>query len=393
MDNTNTKKNIIRIGIDCHKMEDSPEHMHAGIRRHTYKLLEEISNRNDIQDKYRFYLYFKGTVPEDIPFLKNEIFVPVVAKLPFFIPFFRPSFNVFFHICVPLYALYQRVDVLFFPSFMLPALCMTKSIVLLTNDVYYEMKHGSLPFRYKIGYKLFSQWASRRATAITTQTHASQQQISEQFSLKQEDISVIPLGADFVEQQSFESVEKKDMILYSAQSLPRRHLKETLLAFELIARQPEFKNTQFLVIGSDKYNPPVVEKLIHRINHRLGGYRITYKEHANNNKELERYYKQATVFVYVSSVEGMGLPPIEALLCGTVPIVGDTPTSRELFGENAFFVPAPFTPELIASAFRESMLHKDLRQQKQEQGKRTMQKYSWKQHATQMLDLFEKTCV
>ena len=147
------------------------------------------------------------------------------------------------------------------------------------------------------------------------------------------------------------------------------------------------------MIGSDKYNPPVVERLIHRINHRLGEYRITYKEHANNNKELERYYKQATVFVYVSSVEGMGLPPIEALLCGTVPIVGDTPTSRELFGENAFFVPAPFTPELIASAFRESMLHKDLRQQKQEQGKRTMQQYSWKQHATQMLDLFEKTCV
>ena len=79
---------MIKVGVDCHKLEDADGAFRAGIGRHTYKLLEQVSKMPELQEKYRFYLYFKKSVPENIPFLDNPIFVPQVAKLPFFLSIF-----------------------------------------------------------------------------------------------------------------------------------------------------------------------------------------------------------------------------------------------------------------------------------------------------------------
>ena len=50
-----------------------------------------------------------------------------------------------------------------------------------------------------------------------------------------------------------------DYILYVGQAFPRRHLRETLLAFEKIS--PQYLDLKFIAIGNDKYNPPIIEKL------------------------------------------------------------------------------------------------------------------------------------
>src|SRR3990167_3005096 len=126
---------MIKIGVDCYKLEDSAGSVRAGVGRHLYKLLEQISMRPELVKEFKFYLYFKSHIPADILFLNNPIFVKKVAKLPFFLPFFRPSFNIYFHIALPFFALKDRINVTFFASFMLPALFITKSIVLLTNGI------------------------------------------------------------------------------------------------------------------------------------------------------------------------------------------------------------------------------------------------------------------
>ena len=378
---------MIKVGIDCHKLEDTDGSFRAGIGRHTYRLLEELSKKPELKQTYRFYLYFKGSVPADIPFLNNAMFVPQVAKLPFFLPFFRPSFNIFFHIALPLYALFQRVNVLFFPAFILPALCMTRSVVVLPNDIHYEMNSGTLPLKYKIGYKLFARWAALRAT-ITTQTYASRDDIARDFSLNKNAITVVPLGSDFMQTQRNTTPNKKPVIFYLGQAFPRRHLKETILGFEKTA--PKFPNFNLVAVGVDRYNPPIIDELVKQVNSRLGAERIIRKS-ALTDQELEEHYKSATLFIYVSSVEGMGLPPLEALACGTAPVVADTATTRELFKDNAFFVPAPFTAKLIAQAMEQGLKNKAKRESIQVNGPNATKQYSWEQHACSMLALFKKT--
>ena len=42
-----------------------------------------------------------------------------------------------------------------------------------------------------------------------------------------------------------------------------------------------------------------------------------------SNKTLQQMYKKYKVFVFPSRFEGFGLPPLEAISCGTIPVVID----------------------------------------------------------------------
>jgi glycosyltransferase involved in cell wall biosynthesis len=50
---------------------------------------------------------------------------------------------------------------------------------------------------------------------------------------------------------------------------------------------------------------------------------------------LRRYISNADAFVYISDGEGFGLPPIEALACGTNVVVNDLPVFKETIGSIA----------------------------------------------------------
>src|SRR3990167_7903987 len=146
---------IIKIGIECENLEDPKSRW--GIGKITLNLLKEFSKNPEWQKQYKLYLYFKKRVPDD-EFLKNPIFVKRVLGFP--------SFNIFYHILMPLRAMADRLDWMFFPAYMLPPLYFGKSVVMLTEDVYYEYKSGILPFRYRLAYGLFTNWEEIRANKI-----------------------------------------------------------------------------------------------------------------------------------------------------------------------------------------------------------------------------------
>jgi len=378
---------MIKVGISCYKLEEASENEMAGIGRHLFKLLEEISIKPELQKEFRFYLYFKSRIP-DILFLNNPIFIKKVAKLPFFLPFLRPSFNIYFHIALPIYCLIDRVAVTFFPSFMLPAFFLGKSIVVLTNDVYYEYKYGDLPLRYKISYMLFSNWAARRASMITAYTNFAKKEIKKYFRMKDERIEVVPLGIDTDYIKSFlekNPIPKENLLLYVGQGFPRRHLKETIFAFEKVSAK--LNNFNFVIIGKDKYNPPIIEKLIKKTNERLGRRAIVHFNSVKE-KELLEFYHKAKVLVYVSSCEAMGLPPIEALAAKTAPIVADNGLTREIFGENAFFVEDPKNIDSFSDKIEEAFTNSQKYNQIIENQMMILSKYTWQKHLDQMLNLF-----
>ncbi|MEM3846820.1 MAG: glycosyltransferase [Candidatus Parvarchaeota archaeon] len=51
---------------------------------------------------------------------------------------------------------------------------------------------------------------------------------------------------------------------------------------------------------------------------------------------LRNFYSIADLFVYISDAEGFGLPPLEAMACGTNVVVNDIPIFRETLGEAGF---------------------------------------------------------
>jgi glycosyltransferase involved in cell wall biosynthesis len=54
--------------------------------------------------------------------------------------------------------------------------------------------------------------------------------------------------------------------------------------------------------------------------------------------------------VFPSEDEGFGLPPVEALACGTPVVASDVPALREVLGERATFVARGDLPAAISAA-------------------------------------------
>ncbi len=77
----------------------------------------------------------------------------------------------------------------------------------------------------------------------------------------------------------------------------------------------------------------------------------TFFESPSDDK-LAELYSSSDLFVFASHIEGYGLPPLEAMACGTPVVTTDCRGVRDFVvdGENAVIVP-PKEPEAIASPY------------------------------------------
>src|SRR5262249_44891203 len=98
--------------------------------------------------------------------------------------------------------------------------------------------------------------------------------------------------------------------------------------------------------------------------------------------DLPALYSGALALVYVSLYEGFGLPALEAMASGTVPIVSDNTSLPEVVGDGGLYVD-PFDRDQIAAAIErvvdDSALRAPLRARAGQQSRR----FSWAGAAAQ----------
>lgn len=372
---------MYHVGIECHNLENR----RWGIGRHLSKILEEIAklaDQSELAKEFRFYLYFKSVVPND-PYLNHPIFAKRILK-PFWLP--RPSFNIFFHLLLPWAYRRDQLQAMFFPSFMLPAFFHGKSLVVLTNDVYYEYTEGTLPWRYKLAYRFFSNWAARRATLITTYTHYAKKELVRLFRLKPERVTVNYLGIDTDHFRFNPATPKKDYLLYVGQAFHRRRVKETIQAFSIIA--PKFPSLNLVIVGQDKYRPPILKRLTSKTNQILGQERVIYYPYIQSDQELLRRYQEARLMVYLSSSEAMGLPPLEAFASGTPALVKDNDLNQEIYEGHAFYSESETDPLIIAIAMENALKNTDRQKEILDAADRIISKFNWNNHVKNLLNQF-----
>ena len=376
---------MIKLGIECENLEDAKSRW--GIGHMVLNLLREYENNPEWQKKYRLYLYFNQFIPND-EVLKNPIFIKRIVGWQSV-----KSFNLFYHILMPLRAIRDSLDYMFFPAYMLPPLYLGRAITLLTNDVHYEYTKGSLPFRYKLAYRLFSNWAARFSYKILAISEASKKDVALLYNISLNKIFVSKLGVKLYDDSTDnnskldQSKIDEDYILYVGQMFPRRHAKETIVAFEQIAS--EYRNVKLVLVGRDKYPIPIIDNLINSANSRLNNKRIIYYPHIESDDKIRTLYKDALIMVYVSDSEAFGLPPVEAASHGTPIIVMDNELNHELFSNSAFFARTG-SSEDIADAMRNGLDNAERRDLLKEEYKKIIPQLSWYNFAKTFFDNIEK---
>lgn len=376
---------IIKIGIECESIENDT----WGVARLTSKLLEEIAKRPELQKEFEFHLYFKSQIP-DYSYLKNPIFKKKIVKPPI-IP---PSFSFYYYVYLPIFLWFKRVDVMFFPNYMLPLIFFGKSVVMLTDDIYYESRNPKLPFRYRLAYRIFAEWAASHASRIMAISETSKKELVRLFKIKPEHVTVNYLGVDIQKTGNGHKghcsashgcwkLETGNYLLYVGQAFPRRHLKETILAFEKIS--PEFPELKLIALGPDKYETPIIKSLVSRVNGRIGREAVVHKDYVNDD-ELARLYSGARALVYISDREAFGLPPMEALSFGIPPIIADNELGHELFKDNVFYVESP-DPDGIAKVMRNALTQIEKIDRIKNNGPEFVKQYTWVQFTNRWLEI------
>ncbi len=106
-------------------------------------------------------------------------------------------------------------------------------------------------------------------------------------------------------------------------------------------------------------------------------------------EELPLFYSAATIFTFPSFYEGFGLPPLEAMACGTPVVSSNTSSMPEILGDAAVYFD-PDDANNMAEQIIKVLQDQNLQKQMRLKGIERVKRYSWKCMAKETLDIYRK---
>ena len=176
---------------------------------------------------------------------------------------------------------------------------------------------------------------------------------------------------------------KEPYVLTVARVDPRKNHLRMLQAFELLVR--EGLPHRWVVAGPRGHEWQEFARALERSPARS---RVQWIVDAPE-EDLPRLYPQADCFLFASLNEGFGLPPLEAMACGT-PVVSSCVTSLpEVCGDAAFLV-EPTEHERIFEAMRRVLVEPDIAAELRSRGIAQSRKFTWRECAKHTLLAYRK---
>lgn len=105
------------------------------------------------------------------------------------------------------------------------------------------------------------------------------------------------------------------------------------------------------------------------------------------DEDLPALFGAASVFAFPSLYEGFGLPPLEAMSCGTPVVCSDSSSLPEVCGDSAILVP-PRDARALANALRRVLEDPALRGDLRERGIKQAAKFTWRQAAASTAEVY-----
>ena len=176
-------------------------------------------------------------------------------------------------------------------------------------------------------------------------------------------------------------------ILYAGTIRAQKNIPRLVEAFAVLRGElethPIYKKVRLVIIGDELSKHPqlrrtVIHSRVENLVRFLGFVPI---------EMLRAFYKNAAAFVFPSLYEGFGLPPIEAMACGTPVVTSNLSSLPEVVGDAAMVV-NPENVFDIARGIREILLDEYLRCRCVRLGLQQLKRFSWRQTAEQVAETY-----
>ncbi len=271
-------------------------------------------------------------------------------------------------------------------------------IVATIHDLAFEHLPEMLTRRGRAQLKFTVRRTARRAARIATVSEFSRQDIIRTYGIAPEKVGVTYNGISPIYRTEPESADEatelrkryriRGQYLLAVGSVqPRKNLMRLIRAYDTLRARCPGLQIQLVLVGRHLWLFREVVREAARHAHAEDIVMTGYVP----EKDLPALYRNATAFVYPSLFEGFGLPPVEAMACGTPVITCDLSSLPEIVGSAAVLV-NPYDEDEIATAIIRLLTDTALRRRLSADGVARARAFTWESTALKTLALYDQSC-
>lgn len=377
----------MRAGLNAQLLYLSSSYRAAGINRYIHQLLVHLRPLAGIDDQI---VAFTGgwKLPPELE--ATRYFRVAQGRLPTW----RPPVRILWEqLLQPTTVLRERLDLLHSLSYVQPLLCPARSVVTMLDLSFLRMPETFN--RWNRTYlATMARLSARRCHKIITISESTRQDVISYFGVPPHKVEAIHLGVDEI----FKPVEDQavlrqfkaernlpeNYLLYLGTLEPRKNVERLVEAYALLRKKRAIPHK--LVLGGAK--GWLYDRIFARVNQLELQEDILFTSYIPYN-ELPLWYNCADIFIYPSLYEGFGLPPLEAMACGTPVITSSISSLPEVVGAAAITID-PLDVDALAVAIDTAAGNPGVRRQLSAQGLQQAAQFSWEKMATRTLGLYRQ---
>lgn len=293
---------------------------------------------------------------------------------------------------LPFILLFKSVDLVYCPNPPIPFFSPCPVVVTI-HDVSLAFYSGGLLDRILL--YLIYPLTAKRATKIITDSINSKKDIINLLHIPETKIEVIYGAADSIfcpirskfytdSIQTRYGIKKKFILTVPGTFAVRKNFLTVLYAY---GRLSESIKSQYdlVVVGLKKGQEyPGTLKAIKDLGLSKNVILTGYVPH----EEMPLFYNGADLLVFLSLYEGFGLPPLEAMACGTPVVVSNSSSLPEVVGDAGILVD-PLNTRDITNAISKVLTGGNVREELKRRGLERAKLFSWERTAKEILKTFE----
>jgi glycosyltransferase involved in cell wall biosynthesis len=366
----------MRIGIDARLNYHQP----AGISRYTWHLLRAIAELNK-EDEFVVFQHRKQpeSLIQQANFQRSTLFAPVHRSLEQFL--------------LPLELMRYRLDLLHSTDFIPPLYSPVPSVITVHDLAFLHWPN----FLTKDSAAYYGQIdrAVRHTRHIIVPSQSTKQDLIGMLGTPDNKVSIIyeapnPTFRPLPIEPTRKAVTKRfqipeSYIFFISTIEPRKNVNGLLTAFRHLLDKYNVEDTGLVLAGSRGWLYDETMDLVKKLNLEektffLG--RVT-------DEELHSLYVGARFHIHPAHYEGFGLPPLEAMACGTPTIVSNISSLPEVVSDAALLVDPKDTEE-IAVAMHRLLTDQELHAELREKGLKRADCFNWEMAARSTLDVYRR---
>jgi glycosyltransferase involved in cell wall biosynthesis len=264
--------------------------------------------------------------------------------------------------------------------------------VITVHDLNFEVSPETIHPVRRAYLRRITRWSAHRARKVIAISRSTASDITRLYGVPSEKVAVIPYGLDAIfTPENARALEPMVRVRYSLPERfllfvgtlePRKNLPRLLEAYALARHRAQLP--PLVLAGAPGWQHERISAQARRLGIReclvFAGY--IPREH------LPGVYAAATALLYPSLYEGFGLPPLEAMGCGTPVLASSTSAMPEVVDDGGILAD-PHNAQAIAEGILRITQDETLRQQLVERGLERARQFRWEAAAQNTLRVIE----